>query len=468
MRFSASVYDNPRQPGVYNAFGGDDAAIKAAVLARLRFDALLTHDDPEQLNAACIVISYADLLDGPLFATLDPDDFHGLPLEILAPPDVVRDSSPVALTLRRWMHDEHGTPYGAPFMLIDNPSDRGMIASAVRDVKNLNVRTIGDAVEVLEAAGLAREKADKFERYWRRWEETFRTGVSWQLTPFPRGPASAVELLQGFHRRAARFEGWSLGLRPEFGQNFFVKALHHLKRRGGRRDAAVVYLDELLQGCRDDEDVYREACSVRALFLHHLFEATARSNDAVPEYSSQVGSEDVFAHDEEHLKRLYSEIESDQSTTLPLHPAIVSTLGTLAADEYNDLRQNFATDIATGIATYRQRGTRGSLETAMERLAREVVGSTGAPLLFGNIEEAIRRYVWEPISKYGPKAIAFVFSSQLGTDEGVEMAANVVLKTTKNELRRCRADSAIRTLKNSLVDAADQTASLGADAARGT
>jgi hypothetical protein len=113
MRFSGSIYDNLRQPGVFKDIEklahGDTDRMKRSILARLRLDDLLSNDSIEQHPHASIVASFTDILDGRLFTLLNPLELKGVELEILCPQTIANDpESAVTKTIRGWIHKDDG------------------------------------------------------------------------------------------------------------------------------------------------------------------------------------------------------------------------------------------------------------------------------------------------------------------------------------------------------------------------
>jgi hypothetical protein len=238
MRFAGSVYDLLRQRGLRDYFERLKAAeIRRRLLARLRFDDLFCCDNPSDLDASRIVVSASDVIEGPLFVFLQPEHLSGLGLEVCAPDWIVSTPDPVAGLLRSWIQNEDGT--GRPFILNILPSDgdRTMVTEEVQKRRDLNIRTIEDAVEVIRETGLAGESAAMIREHWWNWKTVLTATGSAEgprLTPY-RQRASAVDMLMAFRESQQNREGSSsLELSREFGLPTFGEALALLQEAGGR------------------------------------------------------------------------------------------------------------------------------------------------------------------------------------------------------------------------------------------
>src|SRR5687767_7716313 len=103
MRFAGCVYDLLRQRSLadyYSDFTGKE--IRRRLIARMRFDDLFCCDNPAGLADARIVVSASDVIEGPLFLSMETEDLTGVSLEICAPNSVLHADRPVAQLLRRW------------------------------------------------------------------------------------------------------------------------------------------------------------------------------------------------------------------------------------------------------------------------------------------------------------------------------------------------------------------------------
>src|SRR5207249_55169 len=129
------------------------------------------------------------------------------------------------------------------------------------------------------------------ERHWKYWDEALKSGVR-ELTPFPGPPASAVQDLQDFLKKHEDNMGQEFGL-AEDGTMVFREALRHLEASGGRRDGPVRFLERQLTSAQDN--LKEQVAIVKEIFFHHIFEAIAKSNRAIPEHSARVGKDDTYA-----------------------------------------------------------------------------------------------------------------------------------------------------------------------------
>ena len=395
MRFSGSVYDNLRQPGVFRqmerAVGSDRTRMKETVLARLRLDDLLANDSVASYNAR-VVASFTDVLDGRLFTLFDPDDLKGIDLEIVCPKSIADDpTSAVARTLRTWIHDNEGHGRQVFFMAAPSGFTRTDLASAFSEMKNLDVRTVKDALEVTKSAGFSNEHVEALEGHWRKWDEAVQRR-HFALTAFPGKPASAAPVLSRF------FQRWEKNMcMPDFaltevGIQVFRDALQILKESKGRRDATVKFLeDRQSQGRGTDRNEIR---MVKAIFFHHMFAVIAQGNNAVAEHSDGTGEDDSYA-----LPTIYfDKVESFEEDTkrIDLDPRIVSGLGEVDGSDYERVKTKTVRDIRAGIERFKdtvnepkEKGDVSKLNDAFEKLTREVSTSVEVPS-----KGAMRKIFW--------------------------------------------------------------------------
>ncbi|MCP3901989.1 MAG: hypothetical protein GY715_00010, partial [Planctomycetes bacterium] len=179
MRFSGSIYDNLRQPGVLSALdratGGDAARMRQAILARLRLDDLLSKDSIDDERPQ-LVESISNVLDGRLFTLLSPEDLAGLRLEVVCHQRFVRDPATAGLRIvRSWMQNESGQ--GRPGYFLAEPAGvpDHEVARAISKMK-LDVTTWEKAADVLRDAGYGVEQSKRLVEHWTRWSQAIADG----------------------------------------------------------------------------------------------------------------------------------------------------------------------------------------------------------------------------------------------------------------------------------------------------
>jgi len=367
---SASIFDNLRQPGVYDeldkATSGDDDVMRRAVLARLRLDDLLTNDSLGEESR--IVWSISDTLDGRLFTVVPPTQLTGINFEILCHPNIAAadPEKVVPMMLASWIHDEDGNGRPGGFLAVGERLHRH-VAEALGAMSDLDVSSLDSARTVARNAGIQGEELEKLVELWERWDSAIQNGnvvlKSWGAA------ASGEPLLRRF---LLKYE--TNGKIPEFGltevgTDIFRRALHLLKKSGGRRDSPIKFLlDQIEETEGTDKD---EACAVHQLFMHYTFSSIAKSNRATPEFTVSVGEFDSALSGQD-LDRI--ETASQERHPVNIDPRIVSGLGGLEASEYKKVKDESASKIRAGIEKFMQ--SEGSdlekLHGAMDFLANEI------------------------------------------------------------------------------------------------
>lgn len=422
MRLSGSIYDNLRQPGVFDdlerCFTTSDQ-MRRAILARIRFDDLLANDSPDT-STAKLVFSYSDIFEGRLFTLLKPQELQGINLEIQCPQAIAADpSTALKVILSNWIHEDgHGRPL---FLLAaSGGSSRTEMAEAIRNRHDLKVESIKDAMKILEEVRMPQEEADKLEEHWFRWQEAVTDGT-FNLTPFRQGSASAVPTLEAFmQKNQGKMSDFGIG---EQGTREFRTALNLLQKSGGKRDVVFKYLEERSQ--KSHGSLRDELKAVRGVFFHHMFEAIAIANEAMPEHSARVGECDTEALPEKYLSRLESYEQEPLRVQLPLE--IVSALGGLPWSDYKKLKKEIAVDIGLGLEALKnttktsasdERG-RSKLFGAFEKVAAECGADHTLVGAFGN---ACRDFVCPGLGIAAGAALRF----HLESDPASKMQAAVV------------------------------------------
>jgi uncharacterized membrane protein len=352
------------------------AEIRRRLVARLRFDDLFCCDNPSDVDGSRIIVSASDVVEGPLFAFLQPDDLRGLDIEICAPNWIVSAPDPVAGLLRSWIQNEDGT--GRPFILNLLPSDedRAMVTEQVLTRRNLNICTIEDAVQVVRETGLASALSAAIREHWWNWKAILSTTGSVEgprLAPYRQG-ASAAGMLKSFRESQQNSEGSSsFALSREFGLPIFDEALALLQAAGGRRDVVVAYLNRIAKITFASSDLGQLAI-LRSIFFHFMFRAVAKANDAIDEHSDKVGDADLWALSDNQFDTLIPAPSlADSVYTLSLPQRIIGALADLSPTEYASIRKIHRTGIAVGISEFLRTRQTGSLERSLERLAKQIV-----------------------------------------------------------------------------------------------
>jgi len=418
MRFSGSIYDNLRQPGVFKdlqqRFAGDKSCMKRDVLARLRLDDLLSNDSRE--NDARVIASFSDIVDGRLFTLLVPRDLDGIKLEILCPAAIANEpASAVARSVHGWIQNEDGKGRPVFFMAAPEGSTRQDIADQIKERNGLDVKDLKSAIDVLVEAGLSKQDAEELEGHWRIWGEGIRDGII-RLKPYPGRPASAAPALRSFLKQN-KSALWKYGI-GEAGKYVFAKALECLENSQGRRDEPVRFLNEQVASSEEGDSIRGEVELVKGIFFHHMFEAIARGNLAVPEHSARVGDNDNHALPIRYLDRLES-FEED-ANRIALDARIVSGLGAMDASAYHRVRDQIAWRVGRAIGEFRQNRNLSGLNDVFGRLASEV--GAGGYIVSENIDDAVRKFVWPFV---GPVA-SVVLEAYLAPDSGTRETALVV------------------------------------------
>ncbi len=183
MRMSASIYDNLRQPGIYDALhkatSGDDATMRGQVLARLRLDDLLTNDSFGQESR--IVWSISDTLDGRLFTVVPPTQLAGIDFEIQCQPDiaVALPKDVVPMLLASWIHDKNGKGTSGGFLALGETIHR-RVAHVLSQANGLNVTSLESARKEVRALGINAEvppeELENLFELWEGWESLIRSG----------------------------------------------------------------------------------------------------------------------------------------------------------------------------------------------------------------------------------------------------------------------------------------------------
>jgi len=370
MRMSASIYDNLRQPGIYDELdrvtSGDRRHMRQAFLARLRLDDLLTNDSLGEESR--IVWSISDTLDGRLFTVVPPTQLTGINFEILCHPKIAAadPDDVVPMVLASWIHDKDGNGRSGGFLAVGERLHRH-VAHALGEMSGLDVTSLQIAREVARNAGIPQAELEKLVELWERWDSAIRNR---KVTLKPWGASASGEPL--LRRFLQEFE--TNGEIPKFGltdvgTDIFHQALDRLAESGGRRDSPIEFLlDQIYETEGEDMD---EACGVHQLFMHYTFAAIAESNQATPEFTTSVGECDIALSGED-LDRI--EAVSEQRHPVNIDPRVVSGLGRLTASEYETVKDESASQVRAGIEEFMQsNGLRlDSLHGAMDFLAKEI------------------------------------------------------------------------------------------------
>jgi hypothetical protein len=367
---SASIYDNLRQPGIYDQLdketNGDERDMRRAVLARLRLDDLLTNDSLGEESR--MVWSISDTLDGRLFTVVPPTQLKGINFEIFCHPDIAAADPEkiVPMVLASWIHDEDGNGKPGGFLAVGERLHR-RVAQALGQMSGLNVTSLTVAREVARNAGIPQAELEKLVDLWERWDSAIRNQ---NVILKPWGAAASGEpLLRRFLRENetnGKIPGFGL---TEVGTDIFRRALDLLAESSGRRDSPIKFLlDQIEETEGRDKD---EACEVHRLFMHYTFSAIARSNRATPEFTVSVGECDSALSGED-LDRIES--VSERRHPVNIDPKVVSGLGHLDVSEYEKVKDESASQIRAGIEKFIQ--SEGSelerLHGAMDFLAKEI------------------------------------------------------------------------------------------------
>src|ERR1044071_7953908 len=153
MRMSSSIYDNLRQPGIFEELklktGGDTIEMRQALLARLRLDDLLTNDSLGEESR--LVWSITDTLDGRLFTLAPPAKLKGIAFEIICHPSIAaaEPRNVVPMVLRSWIHNEDGKGRTGGFLALGEELF-GKSAQKIGKMSGLNVKTLKDARDVAQ------------------------------------------------------------------------------------------------------------------------------------------------------------------------------------------------------------------------------------------------------------------------------------------------------------------------------
>jgi hypothetical protein len=277
------------------------------------------------------------------------------------------------------------------------------IAGTIERRKDLDVKSLKSAIEVIIEAGLSREHAEELRRHWYNWHQAISKG-SIILKPFSGRSASATQALRLFFEQNVSVLGEQYAIN-DIGIEVFREALKRLEESGGKRDKPVKYLVERLQSARDYHEK-GQVETVQAIFFHHMFEAIAKGNIAVPEHSGGVGENDKYALPEnrDYLLRL-KEFEEASKKKFKLDARIVSGLGGLNAYTYERIKSFISADISQGIEQFKRHGDLSHLDVAFGKLASEV--TEGSPLVNERIDDVFRRYIWPAagaivVSEVGP------------------------------------------------------------------
>lgn len=389
MRCAGSIYDNLRQPGVFNELARQTARrnMKGAVLARLRLDDLLLNDE---LRERRLVVSISDVVDGRLFTLFTPQDLDGVDLEILCRPRLADNPSTAVLnTVRSWIQNADGTGRPAFFMASADGSTRVDIAETLQSMSGLSVDSLQQARTILESAGMDQDAADALEAHWYNWHAAIARQEH-RLKGFPRSEASAVSSLHDRLDEVSQRPG-DFGL-TDTGIHAFSEGLRTLEDNSGRRDAVTALFERSIARSKGtDRD---ELNAVRQIFYHHMFEAIATSNEADAEHSAAIGGEDTAALPEAYLIRL--ERYEDDLPRVHLDPRIVVALGGMSAADYKTVKAETASRIAIGVREFRKsshrRGESGDLsrlDRALDYLAHEIRSTSFG---FPGVGAFLRRY----------------------------------------------------------------------------
>lgn len=370
MRMSASIYDNLRQPGVYDelekATSGNDGDMRRAVLARLRLDDLLTNDSLGEESR--LVWSISDTLDGRLFTVVSPKQLTGINFEILCHPKIAaaEPENAVPMLLASWIHDDDGNGRPGGFLAVGEKLHRH-VAQALGNKTGLRVRTLKDARDVAKDVGIPAPELDKLVELWERWHVAIKEK---KVVLKPWGAAASGEpLLRQFlkgHKEAGKIPRFGL---TEVGTGIFRRALDLLAQSGGRRDLPIKFLLDQIEETEGGDR--GQACEVHRLFMHYTFSAIAKSNRATPEFTVSIGESDSALSSEE-LDRI--EVVSENRHPVNIDPKVVAGLGDLDASEYEKVKDESASRIRAGLEGFIQ--SKGSaldeLHGAMEFLAKEI------------------------------------------------------------------------------------------------
>lgn len=476
MRFAGSIYDILRQPGVFQQLeretNGNHSRMSKAVLARLRFDDLLSNDSVDDLNPR-LVMSLSDVLDGRLFTLLQPGDLKGLGLEVICDPKFASNRKTAVLRMvRHYIQNEDGQGRPAFFLAVPASVPDHVVAREISGMDSLNVEKLSDAGTVIRNAGYEPEAAKRLVGHWRMCAQLVKNG-DLILRPFPsgRGASAAPNLREILNRDAVeiresgKMKRWGL---TRFGVAAFRESLRRLAASQGRRDAPMSFLEKLRADSDDDDDV-REVEMVMAIFAHYMFAAIAFGNRACPEHSASLGEADYYAFRADYLDKV-EPLQGDHHT-IPLSPRIVSGLGGLTARQYEDVRESMQGKLAMEIerlkASEGPKRDLSGLRDACDALAKEVGKSREPGAVPTGI--SIRRIALEPTLAAGVAAVGclldFALSPEGGsvarttaTVSGVAAMGLVVKKAATRAIADVECRLFARSLVRSTADASTGTA----------
>lgn len=374
MRISASIYDNLRQPGVYDELdrstGGHADKMRRAILTRLRLDDLMTNVSNE--NESRIVLSITDVLDGRLFTLVTPTQLRGIEFEIRCHPSIAKAAPQdvVPMVLSSWIHDRDGNGRPGGFLAVGEKLHRH-VAEVLPTMRNLKVNNLSAAKSVAIDAGIPATELYMLFELWDRWDSAIRNK---RVILRPWGAvASGEPLLRRFlqkHETYCQIPEFGL---TEVGTNILHAALDLLAESQGRRDSPIKFLLNQIDNTTGEERV--EVLVVHQLFMHHTFSAIARSNDAMPEFTESVGECDN-ALTAEH-QYLIEEV-CEKRHPVNIDSRIISGLGDLDASEYVAIKDEVAPKLHYGIENYiKTTGSDvGKLHSALDFLATEIGKTT--------------------------------------------------------------------------------------------
>lgn len=371
MRMSASIFDNVRQPGIYEnleqSTNGDENNMRRSVLARLRLDDLLTNISLG--TESRIVWSISDTIDGRLFTLFPPHELNGIDFEIFCRPDIAKTELDkiVPKVLRSWIQDESGNGRPGGFLALGESIHRH-VAQALSEKRKLNIQSLRDARDVVKNIGIPQPERDRLVELWERWDWAIRERKV-TLSPWRGNAASAEPLLRTFLRKfesSRRIPEFSL---TEFGTEIFRRALDLLKRNNGRRDAPFKFLLDQIEVHEDSEQ--EEIREVHRLFQYYTFFAIAKSNVASPEFTAKLFENDIALSNDE-LDRIES--NDERRHPINMHASIVSGLGGIDASDYTVVKAEVRSKIRDGIEEFeKSKGVDSSkLHAALDFLAQEI------------------------------------------------------------------------------------------------
>lgn len=420
MRFSGSIYDIFRQPGAYKALeektGGDTAKMREAVLARLRLDDLLAHDDPNPSDSQ-VVLSLSDILDGRLFTLLTPDNLRGIEFQVFCHPGIANaPTNAVFNTVQSWIH-EHGNGRPAFFAAAPEGLTRTELASALAQKKGLTFSKLHDVRDFLVSEGLEREVAEPLFEHWTKCQEGIDKRV-FKINAFYEGSrASAVGELSWFLSKLQEPDGgfghtWNFSTD---GINIFREALTQLSNNNSRRDAVNAYLQQQLRNATDA--TLEQVDLVNGVFAWHMFNAIAHSNRANPEHSARVGQHDIYGSSDKCLALLES-YEPDNERIIDLDPRILSGLGQF--NEYKRVKQSLSPLLIKGIRLFLEDNDDQGLRVAFTKLASET--SASHYVVGRRFDNTFRRFVYPAVRRAGKIVLQYCFFGKEDTPPGVEHA----------------------------------------------